>query len=145
MDTKTIARDTARTLQSYLTYQAVRVIIQQLSETNPPKSIWLSNYSAGKLNDGEAYLEHLMLEHKDLVVRILTVREEIAEQVLDFVPEMVRSNIQQSNIEHRRQLLERLTRSQSSDSPSTDAESNHVAGEVQDDTPPQQDSSHSSE
>ncbi|MDB9313616.1 chaperonin family protein RbcX [Spirulina sp. CS-785/01] len=143
MDAKQIARETARTLQSYLTYQAVRVIIEQLSETNPPQSIWLSNYSAGKLNDGEAYLENLMLEHKDLVVRILTVREDIAEQVLDFVPEMVRSNIQQSNIAHRRQLLERLTRLQPTDSdpPSSDQRS----GELQDDSPSQQDSSHSSE
>jgi O-methyltransferase involved in polyketide biosynthesis len=117
MDSKQIAQDTARTLQNYLTYQAVREIISQLSETNPPQAIWLSQYSSGKLNDGEAYLESLMLEHKDLVIRVLTVREQIAERVLEFMPAMVHANIERSNVEHRRQLLERLTRSQDEATP----------------------------
>lgn len=117
MDSKQIAQDTARTLQNYLTYQAVREIISQLSETNPPQAIWLSQYSSGKLNDGEAYLESLMLEHKDLVIRVLTVREQIADRVLEFIPAMVQANIERSNVEHRRQLLERLTRSQDEASP----------------------------
>ncbi|MDJ0563387.1 MAG: chaperonin family protein RbcX, partial [Microcystis sp. M49629_WE12] len=32
---KKVVQDTAKVLQSYLTYQAVRTIIDQLSETNP--------------------------------------------------------------------------------------------------------------
>lgn len=109
---KKIAQDTAKFLQGYLTFQAVRVIIHQLGETNPSLSIWLSHYSAEhKPQEDEAYLAGLMLEHKELVLRILTVREHLAEEVLDFLPEMVRSNIQDANINHRRQLLERLTQS----------------------------------
>lgn len=112
MNAKHIARETARTLQSYLTYQAVRTIAAQLRETNPSESIWLSHYSAGKMQDGEAYLEGLMLERKDLVLRILTVREDIAESVLEFLPEMVKTNIQQANGDRRRAVLERLTQVQ---------------------------------
>lgn len=110
---KKIANETAKVLQSYLTYQAVRTIIEQLSETDPTKSLWLSQYSSNnRVQDGEAYLEALMSEDKELVMRIMTVREHLAETILDFLPEMVRTGISQANIEHRRQLLERLTRSQ---------------------------------
>ncbi|MGK7946964.1 MAG: chaperonin family protein RbcX [Microcystaceae cyanobacterium] len=109
---KKIAKDTATVLQSYLTYQAVRTIIDQLSETNPNQSLWLRQYLAcHNVQQGEAFLEELMGDNKELLLRILTVREHIADQILDFMPEMVRSNISQANIEHRRQLLERLTRS----------------------------------
>jgi hypothetical protein len=112
MNPKEIARDAARTLQSYLTYQAVRTIVAQLKETNPSQAIWLNQYSIGKMQDGEAYLEGLMLERKDLVLRILTVREDIAESVLEFLPEMVTTNIQKANGDRRRELLERLTQVQ---------------------------------
>lgn len=118
MNSKHIAKDTAKVLQNYLTYQAVKTIAEQLAETNPPESIWLRRYSAGKLEDGEAYIQGLMLERKDLVLRILTVREHLAETILEFLPEMVRTGVQQANIEHRRYLLERLT--QTSDSASAD-------------------------
>lgn len=115
MYTKKVAQDTAKVLQSYLTYQAVRTIINQLEETNPPQAIWLSHYSdRHKIQDGEAYLEGLMSENKELVLRILTVREYLATEVLEFLPEMVQTGIAQANMNHRCQLLERLTQSQTS-------------------------------
>ncbi|GFE67468.1 chaperonin family protein RbcX [Chroococcus sp. FPU101] len=114
---KKVAQDTAKILQSYLTYQAVRTIIEQLSETNPTQAIWLSQYSStNKIQDGEAYLDGLMSENKELVLRIMTVREHLAEQVLEFLPEMVKTGISQANIEHRRHLLERLTQTQTESS-----------------------------
>jgi len=115
---KKVARDTARILQSYLTYQAVLAIVDQLGETNPGQAIWLRQYSAShKLEDSEAYLDGLMLEQKELVLRILTVREHLAEAVLDLLPEMVRAGIRTANMERRRQVLERLTRAEVPDSP----------------------------
>ena len=57
-----------------------------------------------------------MTENKELLLRILTVREELARQVLDFLPEMVRTGISEANVGHRRKLLERLTQSQPSSS-----------------------------
>ncbi|HIK03342.1 MAG TPA: chaperonin family protein RbcX [Trichormus sp. M33_DOE_039] len=110
MDLKQIAKDTAKTLQSYLTYQALRTVLAQLSETNPPLAHWLQNFSAGKIQDGEAYIEQLFREQPDLALRIMTVREHIAEEITEFLPEMVLTGIQKANIEKRRQHLERITR-----------------------------------
>jgi len=131
---KQIAKDTAKVIQSYLTYQAVRTIINQLRETNPSLSIWLSHYSdSAKIQDGEAYLDGLMAENKELLLRILTVREELAKQVLDFLPEMVRTGISQANVEHRRKLLERLTQSPTSSStPNSDTTSTESDSDTDD-------------
>lgn len=110
MNSKQVAKATARVLQNYLTYQAVLTIINQLSETNPGQGIWLQQYASGnRIQDGEALIQGLMQDHKELVLRILTVRSHLAETVLDFLPEMVNASIQQSNMEYRRQVLERLT------------------------------------
>lgn len=111
MEFKKIAQETAKTLRSYLTYQAVRLISQQLGETNPGQAIWLGEFSKShSIQDSDNYLEAMMQENKEIVLRILTVRENLAEEVLEFIPEMVLTQIKQSNGEHRRSLLERLTK-----------------------------------
>jgi hypothetical protein len=110
VDLKQIAKDTAKMLQSYLTYQAVRTVLAQLSETNPPLALWLHRFSAtDKIQDGEAYIKSLFQEKPDLALRIITVRQHIAQEVADLLPEMVSTGIQQANMEHRRQHLERIT------------------------------------
>lgn len=116
MDIKQVAKDTSRVLGSYLTYQAVRVVVNQLRETNPGLAIWLSGFSStGKIQDGEAYLQELLQTNQELAFRIMTVREHLAEEVTEFLPEMVRSGIQQANMGHRRQYLERITQLNLSD------------------------------
>jgi hypothetical protein len=115
MNIKQIAKDAAKTLQSYLTYQALRTVLLQLDETNPPLAFWLHNFSADKIQNGEAFLESLFSEKPDLALRIMTVREHIAEEVTEFLPEMVRTGIQQANMVHRRQHLERITQINTSD------------------------------
>ena len=110
MNIKQIAKDTAKTLQSYLTYQAVKTVLAQLSETNPPLSFWLHRFSAkDKIQDGEAYVEELFRENPDLALRIMTVREHLAEEITEYLPEMVSTGIAQANMEHRRKHLERMT------------------------------------
>ncbi len=109
MNIKQIAKDTAKTLSSYLTYQALRTVLAQISETNPPLALWLQRFSADKVQDGEAYIQELFKEKPDLALRIMIVREHISEEVTEFLPEMVRTGIQQANMEHRRQHLERIT------------------------------------
>ncbi|MFM8003362.1 MAG: chaperonin family protein RbcX, partial [Dolichospermum sp.] len=54
-------------------------------------------------------IEELFLEKSDLALRIMTVREHIAAEVAEFLPEMVITGIQQANMEQRRQHLERIT------------------------------------
>lgn len=110
MDLKQIAKDTAKILTSYLTYQAVRTVSNQLSETNPPLAFWLHRFSTtDKIQDGEVYIKELFKEKPDLALRIMIVREHLAQEVADFLPEMVCTGIQQANMEHRRQHLERIT------------------------------------
>lgn len=110
MDLKQIAKDTTKTLISYLTYQAVRTVIAQLDETEPKRAYWLRQFSTREnIQNGEAYLQALFQEEQRLAFRILTVREHIAEQVADYLPEMLRAGIQQANVEQRRQQLERMT------------------------------------
>lgn len=114
MQPKDIAKDTAKVVQNFLTYKAVQLVIAQLAETNPRESIWLRRYSSGgKLRDAETYIEEIMSEPrgKELALRIMTVRDSIAEQTLEFLPEIVASGIKQDNLAHRRHLLERLTQS----------------------------------
>ncbi len=109
MNLKQIAKDTAKTLQRYLTYQAIKTVLAQLSQTNPPQWRWLNNFSADKIQDGEALIEQLFHEKPELALRIMSVRENIAEEVAEFLPEMLITGIQQANMEHRRQHLERIT------------------------------------
>ncbi|MEC4815569.1 MAG: chaperonin family protein RbcX [Scytonema sp. PMC 1069.18] len=109
MNIKQIAKDTAKTLQSYLTYQALKTVLAQISETNPPLAIWLQRFSADKIQDGEEYIRQLFQEKPELALRIMTVREHLAEEITEYLPEMVRTGIQQANMEHRRQHLERIT------------------------------------
>lgn len=110
MDLKQIAKDTASVLQSYLTYQAMRAVVAQLRETNPPKAIWLQGFSsAGKLQDGEAYLREMLAADPEMAFRIMTVREHLAGEVAEFLPEMLQTGVRQANTNHRRSHLERLT------------------------------------
>jgi phage tail protein X len=110
MDHKRVAKDTAQVLISYLTYQAVQTVVNQLYETNPGLGIWLTQFSStDRIQDGEVYLEALMQENPELALRLMTVRSHLAEEVTEFLPEMVKTGIQESNMEHRRQLLERMT------------------------------------
>ncbi|NEQ33020.1 MAG: RbcX chaperonin protein [Leptolyngbya sp. SIO4C5] len=116
MDLKQIAKDTAKVTVSYLTYQAVRTVLSQLRETNLPRSYWLNAFATReKLQDGEAFLQALLQEQPDLAVRVMTVRQHIAEEICEFLPELVNTSIQQANIEHRRQYLERATQMTLSD------------------------------
>ncbi len=110
MDLKQIAKDTTKVVISYLTYQAVRTVIAQLSETDPPRSLWLHTFSTKeRIQDGELYIRDLFQAEQSLAFRILTVREHLATEVCEFLPEMVRTGIQESNMQQRRQQLERMT------------------------------------
>lgn len=110
MDLKQIAKDTTKTLISYMTYQALRVVIAQLDETEPKRAYWLRQFSYRvSIQNGEAYLASLFQEEPRLAFRLLTVREHIAEEVADYLPEMLRTGIQQANLQQRTQQLERMT------------------------------------
>ncbi|MGF1568963.1 MAG: chaperonin family protein RbcX [Nodosilinea sp.] len=122
MDLKQSAKETAKVLTSYLTFQAVKTVLNQLKETNPARAYWLNGFSTKEsLQDGEAYLSALLTESPDLAMRVMTVRQIIADGVCEFLPEMVVTSIQQANMEHRRQHLERITQLEATE-PGAEAE-----------------------
>jgi len=127
MDLKQIAKDTSKMLSSYLTYQALRVVMAQLDETEPKRAYWLRQFTEREsIQNGEAYLQALFKEEQRLAFRILTVREHIAEQVADYLPEMLRTGVQQANLQQRTQQLERMTQidpTQSDSHPDSSADS----------------------
>ncbi|MEM7580599.1 MAG: chaperonin family protein RbcX [Cyanobacteria bacterium P01_A01_bin.80] len=135
MDIKRIAKDTAKMLQSYLTYQAVRTVSAQINETNPYVAAWLHRFSTKeRIQDGEVYIEQLFLEKPELALRIMTVRQHLAEEMTEFLPEMVSTGIMQANMEHRRQHLERITQLDLSNPSIQESESNS-ADSSSDETP----------
>jgi hypothetical protein len=98
MDIKNIAKDTTHTLISYLTYRAVRVVYEQLDETEPKRAYWLHQFAAREtIKDGEVFMQKLFNERQELAFRILTVRESLADELADFLPEMLRTTMQQAN------------------------------------------------
>jgi len=121
MDIKQVAKRTVKTVISYLTYEAVKTVFAQLDETDPPRAYWLHQFSSReKIQNGEAYLEALFQESPDLAFRILTVREALAQEIVEFLPEMILTGIQQSNMNQRRQQLERMTQMELKSAPQTE-------------------------
>jgi hypothetical protein len=110
MDLRHIAQATCDNLVHYLTYQAYRVIAEQLRETNPAQYIWIQHFSADHSfqRSGE-YLEALYREKPELALRIMTVRTDLMEDFADSLPEMSRTSIHQANMKLRRGMLEHLT------------------------------------
>jgi hypothetical protein len=110
MDLKQVAKNTAKVISSYLTYQAMQIVLVQLTESNPPLAVWLRNFSGQQiLQDGELYLQALLDQNQELAFRIMTVREHLVEEIMDDLPEMMFHEIKSQNSQHRRQQLEKLS------------------------------------
>jgi hypothetical protein len=110
MDCKKVAKATTKVISSYLTYQAVQVVLEQLSETNPPLLLWLRSFSGQQiLQDGEVYLLALLAQNQELAFRVMTVREHLVEEIMEDLPEMVFHDIKAKNSQYRKQQLEKLT------------------------------------
>ncbi len=109
MDIKQVAKATTKTLISYLTYEAMRIVAMQLDQTNPPLAHWLRGFSStGKLQDGDAYLQEMLQVKQEVAFRLMTVRQHLAQEISDFLPEMLRSGMEESNTKLRCAHLDRL-------------------------------------
>jgi predicted transcriptional regulator len=103
-------------LINFLTYEAVKTVSEQLQETDRLKALWFNQFSTReKIQNGELYIKELLEVHQDLAFRIMTVREHLANEILDFLPEMTRTGLQQSNMQLRCQHLDRLMSAQASE------------------------------
>lgn len=62
-------------LINYFTYKAVRTVLHQLYEMNPPSYSWLYNFVAtNKPSDGKRFLRKLGKEKQDLAERVMITR-----------------------------------------------------------------------
>ncbi|CAA6659141.1 unnamed protein product [Spirodela intermedia] len=62
-------------LINYFTYKAVRTVLHQLYEMNPPKYMWFYNFVAtNKPDDGKRFLRLLGKEKQDLAERVMITR-----------------------------------------------------------------------
>jgi predicted transcriptional regulator len=116
MDIKRSTKSISSMLINFLTYEAVKTVSEQLQETDRLKALWFNQFSTReKIQNGELYIKELLEVHQDLAFRIMTVREHLANEVLDFLPEMTRTGLQQSNMQLRCQHLDRLMSAQASE------------------------------
>ncbi|XP_020590665.1 chaperonin-like RbcX protein 2, chloroplastic [Phalaenopsis equestris] len=62
-------------LINFFTYKAVRTVLHQLYEMNPPKYIWFYNFvSNNQVKDGARFLRSLGKEHQELAERVMVTR-----------------------------------------------------------------------
>ncbi|MCS6960375.1 MAG: chaperonin family protein RbcX [Pseudanabaenaceae cyanobacterium SKYGB_i_bin29] len=109
MDINQVAKATTKTLISYLTYEAMRIVAMQLDQTNPPLAHWLRGFSStGKLQDGDMYLEEMLQANQEIAFRLMVVRQHLAQEIADFLPEMLRSGVEASNTKLKCAHLDRL-------------------------------------
>ncbi len=83
-------------------------------------------------------MDALFQEEQRLAFRLLTVREHIAEEIADYLPEMLRTGIQQANMQQRREQLERMTQVEPSVSEVSSDSSSGIDSEAASDVIPEQ-------
>ncbi|GBO56263.1 hypothetical protein APA_4593 [Pseudanabaena sp. lw0831] len=109
MDIKRSTKSTANMLINFLTFEAVKTIGEQLQETDKLKALWFNQFSTReRLQNGELYIKDLFAVNQEMAFRVMTVREHLANEILEFLPEMTRTGIQQSNMQLRRQHFEHI-------------------------------------
>ncbi len=116
MDIKRSTKSTAKMLINFLTFEAVKTIGEQLQETDKLKALWFNQFSTReRLQNGELYIKDLFAVNQEMAFRVMTVREHLANEILEFLPEMTRTGIQQSNMQLRRQHFEHIMSVQASE------------------------------
>ncbi|KAI4306683.1 hypothetical protein L6164_029938 [Bauhinia variegata] len=67
--------DVKTQILNYFTYKAVRTVLQQLYEMNPPQYTWFYNFVAtNKPGDGKRFIRSLGKEQQDLAERVMVTR-----------------------------------------------------------------------
>ncbi|KAK1425293.1 hypothetical protein QVD17_20644 [Tagetes erecta] len=70
-----VFNDIKLALRNRFTKKAVRTVLYQLYEMNPPQYLWLHNFIAeNDPEDGKIFLRNLAKEHQDLAERVMITR-----------------------------------------------------------------------
>ncbi|KAK6120817.1 hypothetical protein DH2020_045445 [Rehmannia glutinosa] len=104
--------DVKTELINYFTFKAVRTVLEQLYEMNPPQYKWFNNFVADNVpNNGKRFLQTLVKERRELAERVMITRlslygrwikkcnhgeiyEEISEENLKLMRERLLETIQ---------------------------------------------------
>jgi hypothetical protein len=86
------------------------VVVAQLDETEPKRAYWLRQFAYRvSIQDSESFLQALFREEQRLAFRLLTVREHLADELADYLPELLKTGIHKANLQQRTQQLERMS------------------------------------
>ncbi|XP_027149508.1 chaperonin-like RbcX protein 2, chloroplastic [Coffea eugenioides] len=67
--------DVKASILNFFTYKAVRTVMNQLSEMNPPQYRWFNDYvAANKPRDGKRFIRSLAKEKRELAERVMVTR-----------------------------------------------------------------------
>lgn len=74
--------DVKKQLLNYFTYKAVRTVLYQLYEMNPPKYTWFYNFLVTNRPDGDGklFIRNLAKERQDLAERVMVTRLHLYEK-----------------------------------------------------------------
>jgi hypothetical protein len=78
MDIKQVAKDTAKVLTSYFTYQALRTVLAQLSENDPPSgTVATFFFSRHSFKMEKLSFWRYFRKKQELAFRLMTVRQHL--------------------------------------------------------------------
>ncbi|KAF3666336.1 putative ABC transporter C family member 10-like [Capsicum annuum] len=92
---------------NYFTYKAVRTILNQLNEMNPPQYQWFNDYvTENKPNDGKRFIRDLAKEKQELAEKVMTTRLSLyAKWIKKCDHEEIYNRISDQNVEVMRERL----------------------------------------
>ncbi|CAN4121009.1 unnamed protein product [Withania somnifera] len=92
---------------NYFTYKAVRTILNQLNEMNPPQYQWFNDYvTANKPHDGKRFIRNLAKEKQELAEKVMTTRLSLyAKWIKKYDHEEIYNRISDQNVEVMRERL----------------------------------------
>ncbi|WMV55731.1 hypothetical protein MTR67_049116 [Solanum verrucosum] len=92
---------------NYFTYKAVRTILNQLNEMNPPQYHWFNDYvTANKPRDGKHFIRNLAKEKQELAEKVMATRLSLyAKWIKKCDHKEIYNRISDQNVEVMRERL----------------------------------------
>lgn len=92
---------------NYFTYKAVRTILNQLNEMNPPQYHWFNDYvAANKPRDGKHFIRNLAKEKQELAEKVMATRLSLyAKWIKKCDHKEIYNRISDQNVEVMRERL----------------------------------------
>ncbi|XP_059315269.1 chaperonin-like RbcX protein 2, chloroplastic [Lycium ferocissimum] len=92
---------------NYFTYKAVRTVLNELNEMNPPQYQWFNDYvAANKPKDGKRFIRNLAKEKQELAEKVMVTRLSLyAKWIKKCDHDEIYNRISDQNVEVMRERL----------------------------------------